>query len=173
MTKTKEIASQGIAFSEKDDLKKLKKYAAQGWVVQRYKGMGYELALREPEDVDFCIDIQELAPGEEEEYFALFEFAGWEHVCSSYSTHLFKAAPGTPPIYSDNNTRLQKLERLQALIMPLFWMTFIAMVVSFSLQMVTSGIVGTVFNVAFVIFLILFGPCFAMVLSLTYRRARL
>ena len=43
MTKTKYVVSGGIAFSEKQDLQVLKKFAAEGWIVKRYKRFGYEL----------------------------------------------------------------------------------------------------------------------------------
>ncbi|WP_267864947.1 hypothetical protein [Bacillus cereus] len=43
MEKTKYIPSNGIAFSEKQDLKKLRKYAVKGLIVKRFKIMGYEL----------------------------------------------------------------------------------------------------------------------------------
>lgn len=56
MTKTKYIASGGNAFSEKKDLKQLKKLAAEGWLVKRYKGMDYELELGESEMVDYSIN---------------------------------------------------------------------------------------------------------------------
>ena len=43
MVKTKYISSEGIAFSEEKDLRVLRKYAAKGWHVKRYKRIGYEL----------------------------------------------------------------------------------------------------------------------------------
>ncbi|XYN84573.1 DUF2812 domain-containing protein [Bacillus subtilis subsp. subtilis] len=41
----------------------------------------------------------------------MFENAGWEHVCSEYTTHIFAAAPGTKPIYSDRSTMIDKYKQ--------------------------------------------------------------
>ena len=60
MTKTKYVVSGGIAFSEKKDLEVLKKFAAKGWIVKRYKRMGYELEKQSPELVDYSIDVLNL-----------------------------------------------------------------------------------------------------------------
>lgn len=43
-----------------------------------------------------------------DEYIELFENAGWEHVCSEYTTHIFAAPPGTEPIYFDHSTKIDK-----------------------------------------------------------------
>lgn len=173
MTKTKYFTSGGIAFSEKGDLKRLKKLAKKGWNVKRYKGMGYELEKGEPELVDFSIDIHHLAEGDEDEYFAMFEFAGWEHVCSSYHTHLFKAPVGTEPIYSDSETKAVKLIRLQKTISPALWMTVCFTVITYGLMLLTGGAISAVFKVLFVVFLMLLVPCISMFIALAYRRLRL
>ncbi len=173
MTKTKYIVSGGIAFSEKKDLKQLKKFAAQGWLVKRYKGMGYELELGEPEIVDYSIDIRQLSPDEEDEYFAMFEFAGWEHVCSSYDTHLFKASVGTKPIYSDSKTKAEKLLRLQKSITPALWIGVILTVISYIPLLLTDSGISTIFWIIFVLLLALTIPCIMMYITLTIRRLQL
>ncbi|PFM64402.1 hypothetical protein COJ51_30600, partial [Bacillus thuringiensis] len=68
MGKTKYIMSNGIAFSEEQDLKKLRKYAAKGWIVKRFKRMGYELEKGVSEDTIFSLDIRPLEENELEEY---------------------------------------------------------------------------------------------------------
>jgi hypothetical protein len=171
MTNTKHIVSGGIAFSERKDLKQLKKFAAEGWLVKRYKGMGYELEQGEPEEVDYSIDIHHLARDEEDEYFSMFEFAGWAHVCSSYDTHLFKAPVGTKPIYSDSKTKAEKLLRLQKSITPAIWMGAILTIISYLLLLLMDG--GIVFWVLFVIFLAFTIPSVLMYITLTIRRLRL
>lgn len=173
MTKTKYFTSGGIAFSENSDLKRLKKFASKGWNVKRYKGMGYELEKGEPELVDFSIDIHHLSKGDEDEYFAMFEYAGWEHVCSSNNTHLFKASIGTEPIYSDRETKAEKLLRLQKSILPAVWITVCLTVITYILMLFSGGAISLVFEVVFVISLMLMAPCISMYIALTYRRFRL
>ncbi|WP_252188985.1 DUF2812 domain-containing protein [Bacillus mycoides] len=51
--------SNGIAFSEEKDLKKLRKYAAKGWIIKRFKPMGYELEKGVAEDIIFSLDIRQ------------------------------------------------------------------------------------------------------------------
>lgn len=172
MTKTKYIVSGGIAFSEKKDLKILKKYAAKGWIAKRYKAMGYELEKGEPEIIDYSIDVRRLAPEDEEEYFAMFEFAGWQHVCSSYDTHLFKAPVGTTPIYSDTTSKSEKLLRLRKSIMPATWLTVCLTVMSYFAMVVTGGTIELVSKMLFNFFIILMIPCVMMYISLTYRSMR-
>ncbi|HEY4623043.1 MAG TPA: DUF2812 domain-containing protein [Solibacillus sp.] len=172
MTKTKYIVSGGIAFSEKKDLKILKKYAAKGWIAKRYKAMSYELEKGEPEIIDYSIDVRRLAPEDEEEYFAMFEFAGWQHVCSSYDTHLFKAPVGTTPIYSDTTSKSEKLLRLRKSIMPAMWLTVCLTVMSYFAMVVTGGTIELVSKMLFNFFIILMIPCVMMYIALTYRSMR-
>lgn len=173
MIKKKFVASGGIAFSEKQDLKVLKKFAAKGWIVKRHKGLGYELEKGGPELVDYGIDIRNLADGDKDEYFAMFEFAGWEHVSSSYDTHLFKAPVGTTPIYSDNTSKAEKLLRLRKSIMPVMWLTVCLTVMSYLAMVFFSGTIGQVSKVLFIILIVLMIPCVMMYIALTYRRMRL
>ena len=173
MTKSKYIVSGGIAFSEKKDLKILKKYAAKGWIAKRYKGMGYELEEGEPEIVDYSIDVRNLTPEDEEEYFAMFEFAGWQHVCSNYNTHLFKAPVGTTPIYSDTTSKSEKLLRLRKSIMPAMWLTVCLTVMSYFAMFFSGGIIEQVLKILFYLFISLMFPCVMMYIALTYRSMRI
>lgn len=172
MTKTKYIFSEGIAFSEKNDLKVLRKLAAEGWIVKRYKQMGYELELGSPEDVIFSIDIRKLEHGEEEDYFELFEFAGWEHVCSNYNTHLFKAAPGTKKIYTDVESKTDKLVRMRQSVIPAVLISALFVLISYVFRSLTSGVLQSVFEFIFIVSLMLAFPMFMMLVATTYRISR-
>lgn len=173
MTKTKYVVSGGIAFSEKKDLEVLKKFAAKGWIVKRYKRMGYELVKQSPELVDYSIDIRNLADEDKDEYFAMFEFAGWEHVCSSYDTHLFKAPVGTTPIYSDNVSKADKLLRLRKTITPAAYIAALLALVSYFVMVFAEGTFGEIAKWSFNVFVVLLIPCVAMYIALTYRSMRL
>lgn len=173
MMKKKYFASEGIAFSEKKDLQKLRAFAAQGWIVKRYKGMGYELEQGPKEDVIFSIDVHQLGKGEDEEYFAMFLAGGWEHVCSSYNTHLFKAKPGTPPIYTDKESEAGKFNRLLTSIMPLSLYSLLALVISTVGVWLTTGTLENIFYIIFYITLIIAVPCAMMVIAINMRKVLL
>ncbi|WDW07213.1 DUF2812 domain-containing protein [Priestia aryabhattai] len=109
MKKTKYILSGGTAFAEKEDLQKLSDYAKKGWLLDRMVFFGYELKKGEPQDLIYSLDFQKHA---DDEYFMLFEEAGWQHVCTTgHATHTFSASPGTKPIYSDIETIIDKYKR--------------------------------------------------------------
>ncbi|MCM3183965.1 DUF2812 domain-containing protein [Priestia megaterium] len=109
MKKTKYILSGGTAFAEKEDLQKLSDYAKKGWLLDRMVFLGYALKKGEPQDLIYSLDFQKHA---DDEYFMLFEEAGWQHVCTTgHATHIFSASPETKPIYSDIETIIDKYKR--------------------------------------------------------------
>ncbi|WP_154991994.1 DUF2812 domain-containing protein [Priestia megaterium] len=109
MKKTKYILSGGTAFAEKEDLQKLSDYAKKGWLLDRMVFFGYVLKKGEPQDLIYSLDFQKHA---DDEYFMLFEEAGWQHVCTTgHATHIFSAPRGTKPIYSDIETIIDKYKR--------------------------------------------------------------
>lgn len=173
MVRKKRLASEGIAFTEKNDLRRLREHAAKGWIVKRYKGMGYELEEGPAEDVIFSIDVNPVTEMEQEEYFEMFRAAGWEHVCSSHGTHLFKAAPRTSPIYTDKESETTKLDRLLRAVIPISIISFVTLVLSELAQYFTSGMMEQFFNFMFVIALVFSVPCVMMIIALTIRKKRM
>ena len=171
--KRKTIASEGIAFSEKKDLKALQKWAKKGWHVTRFKGMGYELEQGEPKDYIFSIDIRNLKEDEKEEYIEMFQMAGWEHVSADATRHLFRAAPGTPHIYTDRESERGKLNRLLQSITPVSLFAFIMLFIAIVLTQFTSGTVLKVSNVFLGLSIVLAVPCVMMVIALYVRMKRL
>ncbi len=118
MTKKKMMISYGLAFAEQKDMENLREESKKGWHVKRFKLFGYELEQGQKEDVIYSIDYRKLNGLEAEEYFEMFAFSGWTHVCSSNDMHLFKAIPGTTPIYSDRLSTIDKFTRLGNYINP-------------------------------------------------------
>ena len=108
MKQTKYITSGGLAFSEDKDMEKLRRYSLKGWHVSDFKFMGYTLEKGEISDYIYSIDYRSLKEDEEEEYFDFFSFSGWSHIASEAYIHLFRAHPGTKPIYSDRDTIVGK-----------------------------------------------------------------
>ncbi|MCY9111312.1 DUF2812 domain-containing protein [Bacillus atrophaeus] len=111
MKQKKYMMSEGLAFSEEKDMKKLSDMASKGWVLDSFAFMGYKLKKAAPRNVTYSIDYRAVAEDSMDEYLEIFENAGWEHVCSEYTTHIFAAAPGTKPIYSDSSTKIDKYKQ--------------------------------------------------------------
>lgn len=109
MRRIKYVPSGGLAFNEEKDLRKLEKYADEGWILDRFAFLGYQLKIAEPRKLQYSLDYQ---PKADMEYFKLFEVAGWTHVCSAgCEIHIFSASVNTKPIYSDRETIYDKYKR--------------------------------------------------------------
>lgn len=108
MNQKKYLMSGGLAFFEKKEMEKLSRYAREGWMLEKFAFLGFVLRKREPEHFIYSLDYQKEA---DEEYFSYFQEAGWTHVCSTGEMHIFKATPGTAPIYSDKQSEMEKYER--------------------------------------------------------------
>lgn len=112
MTHTKYITSGGLAFAEEKDMEKLRNYSLKGWHVSEFKFMGYILKKGDSKEYIYSVDYRPLRKDEMQEYMEYFSFSGWEHISSEDNIHLFRALPGTKPIYSDRETTLEKHHNL-------------------------------------------------------------
>lgn len=112
MRHTKYVMSGGLAFSEDKDMQKLRKFSLKGWHVSSFKFMGYNLEKGKSTDYIYSVDYRSLAEDEAEEYFDFFSSSGWMHITSEGNMHLFRAMPGTKPIYSDRETVVEKHNNL-------------------------------------------------------------
>ncbi|WP_077622420.1 DUF2812 domain-containing protein [Sediminibacillus massiliensis] len=108
MRKTKYVMSGGLAFSEIKDMEKLRSYSLKGWHVRDFKFMGYTLEKGAKAEYIYSVDYRSLKEGDAEEYFDFFSSSGWTHIASEGDIHLFRALPGTKPIYSDRETEVEK-----------------------------------------------------------------
>lgn len=105
--KNKYVMVNGLAFSEKGDMEKLKDYAAEGWILDGVVGgFFYKLRKDKPQNIVYTLDYQFDAS---EEYFDIFKEAQWELVLSiNNKMHIFCAPAGTKPIYDDSETEIDK-----------------------------------------------------------------
>lgn len=112
MRETKYVWCSGLAFKEEEDMKKLSQYAQHGWIFEKvaFLGFAYKLKKRESLNIEYTLDFQKDA---DDEYFTLFQDAGWTHVYSLVHLHIFHAPAGTKPIYTDKQTAAEKFERLK------------------------------------------------------------
>ncbi|EEK70297.1 hypothetical protein bcere0007_52190 [Bacillus mycoides] len=172
MGETKYITSFGIAFSENKDFKKLRKYAAKGWIVKRFKRMGYELEKGNAEDVIFSLDIRELGENDLEEYVEMFELAGWEYVCSSYNMHLFKAKPGTKPIYTDAETKREKIKNVRKPVISTVAISTALLIVSYIVSSMSWGLLSTIFEIVFMFSIVITIPMLMTLIATYYHSLR-
>ncbi|KGP91849.1 hypothetical protein N780_15955 [Pontibacillus chungwhensis BH030062] len=108
MKRTKYVMSGGLAFSEEKDLKKLSSLSKKGWVTKKLAPFGYVLKRGEAKPLVYAVDYRKDA---DDEYFAYFDEAGWDHVSTAVNyIHLFSAPEGTQPIFTDQSTIIEKYE---------------------------------------------------------------
>ncbi|MFP7255093.1 DUF2812 domain-containing protein [Terribacillus goriensis] len=170
MRQRKYISSGGLAFSEKEDMQKLAKQAAKGWHLQDFAFMGYRLVRGEPIQVQYMIDYRTLDEAEEQEYLDMFKHAGWTLVCSSYGMYIFVAPRDAAPIYTDVETKQDKLKRASSFIPKMALVTTILTIASFMINRVIDSSVTAI--ICFLLFII--SMCsIAMTVSFYFRMFKL
>jgi hypothetical protein len=87
--KNKYVLISGFAFSEKADMRKLAKLAKQGWILQAISSAFYKLKKGEPQNLDYTLDYQS---DYDEEYFTIFQEAGWTHRTTLGEMHISHVA---------------------------------------------------------------------------------
>jgi hypothetical protein len=119
--------SQGVAFDEASDMHRLSTLAAEGWRLIGCKGLRYVLEPAPPEQLIFALDYM-YEP--DEAYIALCRDSGWERVVTMDGLmHVFKAAPGTPTMFSTTESQ-QTYQRVQRrLLVPVIVSTVVAVLV--------------------------------------------
>lgn len=170
MGKTKYMMSNGLAFEEAKDLQKLRKKSLQGWNLKRFRCAGYELEQGEKEDVIYSIDYREFNLDEEAEYFELFTMSGWVHVCSEHGMHIFKAKPGTMPIYSDRESSIDKITRQGKSIFSLLHVCLAITVILGLLAQFTSGSIQTISTWGFVASIVITIPAIMTSLAVLHHK---
>jgi len=156
MGKYKYRLGSGLAFSEEKDIKMCETFASKGYKLVSVNSFGfYKFERSQPEEVSFAVDyIDKYLKNEElAEYIQIFESGGWNHVCSLGGLHYFKAERDTVSIYTDDITKLHKLEILY----------------KSSVQSTLIGIVITVVCFVFPIILPLYPNFYQQILITTFR----
>lgn len=113
--------------------------------------MGYTLERGESSEYIYSVDYRSLKEDEKEEYFEFFSSSGWLPIASQGDIHLFRADPGTNPIYSDRDTTVEKYENLnhsmKSLAIPLVVVTVLIWIGA----MISSGTLKSFLHVIAVI----------------------
>ncbi|MFL0366034.1 DUF2812 domain-containing protein [Pseudobacillus sp. 179-B 2D1 NHS] len=168
MRQTKYITSGGLAFSEDKDMEKLRRFSLKGWHVSDFKFMGYTLEKGESSDYIYSVDYRSLKEDEEEEYFDFFSSCGWSHIASEGDIHLFRAHPGTKPIYSDRDTSIEKYENLISSMKPLAIPLVLITVLTWVGAMISSGTLESVLRVIAIVLTVFAIPT-AWTVTATYN----
>ena len=168
MSQTKYITSGGLAFYENKDMEKLRHYSLKGWHVSGFKFMGYTLEKGESTDYIYSIDYRSLQEEEREEYFDFFSSSGWSHVASEDDIHLFRALPGTKPIYTDRATTVEKYENSSGSMKKWAIPFILITVLLWAGAMITTGTLKSLLLVLAVILSVIAIPT-AMTVTATYN----
>ncbi|EJR54066.1 hypothetical protein IIM_02122 [Bacillus cereus VD107] len=115
---TKKVLKFFSAWSLEKEEVFLRKMHQQGWALQKYNVM-YTFKKTEPKDViykaDFRLDYKD-SKEKQKEYIELYEMCGWKHVTSFAKWNYFckevEDENELPDIYSEKETRIQKLNEL-------------------------------------------------------------
>lgn len=147
--KNKYVMISGFAFSEETDMEKLKDYASKGWILEDIVGgLFYKLRKDKPQNIVYSLDYQTET---NEEYFSLFEEAGWKLVVSTDNyMQIFSAQAGTKPIYSDRESEIEKYTNIRNLMKK-------GALFSFLIAIVLSGLLACSFIAIKPIFLLVLG----------------
>ncbi|MDA2338501.1 DUF2812 domain-containing protein [Bacillus cereus] len=115
---TKKIFKPFAVWSLEKEEGYLRKMHQQGWALQKYNVM-YTFKKTEPKDVvykaDFRLEYKD-STEKQKEYIQIYEMCGWKHVTSFAKWNYFckevEEANELPDIYSEKETRIQKLTEL-------------------------------------------------------------
>lgn len=167
MKRKKYMMSGGLAFAEDTDMEKLRKYSQKGWHVSGFSFMGYTLEKGENEDFIYSVDYRSLREDEKEEYIDLFSASGWSHIASENDFHLFRALPGTQPIYTDRDTIVEKYEYSTGTMKGITLSVFIITGLLWLGAYISTGIIHSILSVLGTIFTVIAIPT-AYTLIATY-----
>lgn len=153
MFNTKYVMSKGLAL-ENEEMEMLSSYARKGWILYKFGILGYKLKKSEPQQLQYSLDYRN---NPDKEYFLYFNEAGWSYVCSIGNTiHIFSAPEGTKPIYTDNDTEVEKYigsyEMIKKIAVPASLCTILLFaLVSFSKYGYISDIYRKIFAIPLVV----------------------
>lgn len=102
--------STGLAINPQRELRLFRKMALQGEHLTgtSYAGHGWEFTPGEKEDAIFDMTTEHDA---NEDFFTMCQQAGWNHVLTVGDTHIFKAAPGTVGLHTEDELTSEVLEK--------------------------------------------------------------
>ncbi|RTE50210.1 DUF2812 domain-containing protein [Actinobaculum sp. 352] len=100
--------AHGMAVAPEKNLALFSDMAARGQALVGVSALGFMWRFKPApaEDVIFALDYTDTP---NEDYLAVFEAAGWQHVLGIGDMQIFKAAPGTRPIHTEKQGERETL----------------------------------------------------------------
>lgn len=134
---TKRVFKFYVGWSLEKEEAFLRKMHQQGWALQKYNVM-YTFKKTEPKDVIYKADFRLVyrdSKEKQQEYFEIYEMSGWKRVTSFTGWNYFckevEEVNELPDIYSDKETKIQKLTELLQFIAIMFAMLIPALYLCF------------------------------------------
>lgn len=104
--------SGGLAFDQDRETNLFQSMARKGKHLDGIALMGHGWSFRDGPAEDWIYEIvYETDP--DPEFFDLCRGAGWEHVLSSDTLHVFRAAPGTTPLRTERIDKVAEVKQLR------------------------------------------------------------
>ncbi|WP_288833611.1 DUF2812 domain-containing protein [uncultured Corynebacterium sp.] len=102
--------SGGLAFDQDRETELFQDMARKGKHLDGIALMGHGWSFRDGPAGDWAYEIAYEADPDPE-FFDLCRGAGWEHVLSRGTFHVFRAAPGTTPLRTEGTDRIAEVKR--------------------------------------------------------------
>ncbi|MBM7648710.1 hypothetical protein JOC78_001656 [Bacillus ectoiniformans] len=121
-----------LAWQDQQEEKWLRFMAQQGWSLKEYTYFRYTFEQTEPHDSIYKLDYKATKNNDLDDYLAIYQDAGWEHVAQFAKWHYFKAnaeTAFTEEIYTDSESQVQKYKGLLKILLLMF---FSLLFISFS-----------------------------------------
>ncbi len=108
MAKYKYRMGHGLAISPERDMQMFAEMSARGWHLTDNSGVFYRFEKGESHRYIYNMNLE---PETDEEMRTLYEESGWTPVIMEKGMQIFRAEEGTPPIFSDTESKVELMEK--------------------------------------------------------------
>lgn len=108
MAKYKYRMGNGLAISPEKDMQMFAEMSAKGWHLEESSGLCFRFAKGEPHRYIYALNMDE---DTDETMYETYAQCGWTAVIKDKGLHIFRAEEGTPPIFSDAESKCEVLEK--------------------------------------------------------------
>lgn len=131
----RKVSKTFMPWKFEEEQKWLEEQAREGWLLEK-KSFTYHFVKAEPQDMVYRVDYFSITKKKKDEYIAIFAESGWELVHSSAGWHYFRipAEEFDTDIYSDTQSRIDQLKRINQDIFGIFILYFIVFVVIYNFE---------------------------------------
>ena len=100
----------GLAIAPNRDLNMLQQMSRKGWHLAAMAGLGFCYRLEEGEAHSYQYALS-MEPAVNAEMLSLYKASGWTPVVACNGYQIFRAEPGTAPIFSDTDSEIEVLRK--------------------------------------------------------------